>query len=215
MLRVRSLRRLLGWLAPALVIGSPACGGEEEAGGGGEHAPAFGGGIGGSTYADAGTQPSPFADGGAGGAGAGGAGGGSAPCDESQAGPSACDAPGASSCLTPVLCAQLGQTLSPRTAAVAAGCVASLAPQCSAAEIGACVAFAAQLACAAAPAGTPPCDVLEALCAGGDPFGAVPTCLAMASVLEASAASGLGACLEAEGLCDPGALETCVATLFE
>ena len=211
-------RRWLPGLVVLAVVGvaMAACG-EEEGGSAsaGEAPPVYSAGVGGATHADGEPQPGPFGGNGGDAVGAqgGGAGVGGAPaCDESQGDPAACDEP--AGCLTASVCDQVGELLSPRTAGIATGCMASLSPGCSASELAACVSFAAALACGAAEEGTPPCDVVATLCAGGDPFGMEVSCLAMASVLAEEAAGTLGACLQGEASCDPLVLEGCVAELL-
>jgi hypothetical protein len=140
-----------------------------------------------------------------------------APCDEMVGDFGACSAAsdgGVPTCLTAARCQQLPQYLLPRAAGYAMSCVDGLPSGCTPGAIGDCFVTAAAQSCTSAAPGTPPCDTVATLCSGGDPWGVVGACLAMAPALTASATSALQACLQDGGTCDPGALGGCAAGLF-
>lgn len=179
-------------------------------GGGGGAPPMYGAGVGGSSKSDAGVDPNPFPD--AGGSGGGDAGG----CDDGLADTTACDAlmNPSTTCLTTALCDHVNQLVAPRVTGMATSCIASLSKDCSKAELGACLASSAALSCHSAPDGTAPCNPVAMSCTTGDPFGAVATCLSIASVLTANAAATMQACLMNNTQCDPSVLTDCAAALF-
>lgn len=161
---------------------------------------------------DAPRGPDPFEDAGAADSGAPP----DAGCDDAKGNFAPCDDPGGAgpTCLTPTLCQKLVQSLLPRSASYAMACIDSL-DDCSAGVLGDCFVGAAQLACSAPAEAAPPCDAVAALCAGGDPFGAVSQCQSAAPGLVASAANALADCLTAGEVCSPDALGACAATLLE
>jgi hypothetical protein len=136
-------------------------------------------------------------------------------CDDTVGDLSPCAAPAGGSCLTAAICQDLMQGFAPRVAGLAMSCIDALAPDCGGQEIADCVLGAASLACAPAAPGTAPCDTLDGYCGGDDPAGLVPECLALASVMTASAESVVQSCLQSMTWpCEPSTLEACVAMLF-
>jgi hypothetical protein len=135
------------------------------------------------------------------------------PCDDARGDPSPCAAPDGATCLTATLCQSLEQSLLPRSAGFAMACIANL-DDCAPGVLGDCFVQAAQLACAPAATGTPPCDAVANACGAADPFGAVDHCLSAASAFSPAAATALQTCIASVGECDPDVLGACAATLL-
>ncbi|HZS40029.1 MAG TPA: hypothetical protein VFF06_24520 [Polyangia bacterium] len=161
-------------------------------------------------FIDAGPSGDPFAD-----AGTDDVDGAAAPCDDTVGDYSSCITPAdGGSCLTPDVCALLPQYLQPRLAGIAMDCVNSYPPGCDSQALGTCLMGAASLACAPAPAGTPPCDVVAAQCPNGPPD-AVDYCLGAAAAFTPTVASSLQSCLQTANVpCDATVLDDCAASLF-